>query len=231
MSTFADAVHQRRGKKPYLGKVRKPKEKKQRQRLTLDEYRAIWIVSPSWLRTAMDLALETTHAVNEICSVRYTDVQLLAEPVSEGGLLVSGYLRIHRQKVQHKEASRVVIPVTPSLFKIINESHDNVRYKYVVHRMPSRISNEVSKHCDHLTQINRKYLIRAFSKYLNLAGVKKKVAAECRLTFHEIRALAIHLYDNAGHDPHKPALLTPMLRAQKYTKMGTLSGCKSPLQR
>ncbi|MEI8634686.1 tyrosine-type recombinase/integrase [Vibrio sp. PP-XX7] len=186
---------------PASRKKRRPKEEKQRQRLTLNEYKSIWRLAPVWLRIAMDLSLETTHAVNEICSIKYTDIDMLPEPMLERGLKVYGYLKIHRQKVQKKEASRVVIPVTGSLLKIIEDSRDDVSSPYVVHRLPEKMSNEISQNCDHLTQVNRKFLSRKFSYFRDLAGVKKFVSASQRPTFHEIRSLSIHLYDKQGYNP------------------------------
>ena len=57
-----------------------------------------------WLNIAMRLSLQTTHATLEVSRMKYRDVK-------------DGHIRIHRQKVQHKEASRVEIPVTAELQK------------------------------------------------------------------------------------------------------------------
>lgn len=204
---------------PAKRKKRKPKEEKQRQRLNLAEYKAVWCIAPHWMRIAMDLSLETTHAVNEICAMKYEDITMIDEPVLEDGIEVFGYLKIHRQKVKAKEASRVSIPVTRSLLKIIEASKDNIDSLYIVHRMPDKRSNQVSRHCDHITQVNRKYLSRIFSKLRDQAKVKRSVPAESRPTFHEIRGLSIHLYDKAGHDPQARAAHTDS-RSTKVYKEG-----------
>lgn len=204
---------------PAKRKKRKPKEEKQRQRLTIAEYKAIWSIAPQWMRIAMDLSLETTHAVNEICAMKYEHITLLDKPVLENGVEVYGYLRIHRQKVKGKEASRVVIPVTRSLLNIIEASKDNINSPYVVHRMPEKRSNEMSQYCDHITQVNRKYLSRFFSKLRDQAKVKSSIPSESRPTYHEIRGLSIHLYDKAGHDPQARAAHTDS-RSTKIYKEG-----------
>ncbi|MDA0109045.1 tyrosine-type recombinase/integrase [Vibrio sp. La 4.2.2] len=204
---------------PAKRKKRKPKEEKQRQRLTIAEYKAIWSIAPQWMRIAMDLSLETTHAVNEICAMKYEHITLLDKPVMENGVEVYGYLRIHRQKVKGKEASRVVIPVTRSLLNIIEASKDNINSPYVVHRMPEKRSNEMSQYCDHITQVNRKYLSRFFSKLRDQAKVKSSIPSESRPTYHEIRGLSIHLYDKAGHDPQARAAHTDS-RSTKIYKEG-----------
>jgi hypothetical protein len=66
----------------------------------------------------------------------------------------------------------------------------------------------MSHYCDHITQINKKYLSRQFSYYRDAAGVKKHLPANQRPTFHEIRGLSIHLYDQAGYDPQARAAHT-----------------------
>ncbi|MCG9597025.1 tyrosine-type recombinase/integrase [Vibrio sp. Isolate25] len=204
---------------PAKRKKRKPKEEKQRQRLTIAEYKAIWSIAPQWMRIAMDLSLETTHAVNEICAMKYEHITLLDKPVLENGVEVYGYLRIHRQKVKGREASRVVIPVTRSLLNIIEASKDNINSPYVVHRMPEKRSNEMSQYCDHITQVNRKYLSRFFSKLRDQVKVKSSIPSESRPTYHEIRGLSIHLYDKAGHDPQARAAHTDS-RSTKIYKEG-----------
>ncbi|MDW6004701.1 tyrosine-type recombinase/integrase [Vibrio mangrovi] len=194
---------------PASRKKRKPKEDKQRKRLTLDEYRAIRNLAPPWLQIAMDLSLETTHAVNEICRIRYQDYEVLDQPRREGEYMVYGFLRIHRQKVKDKQASRVMIPVTDSLRRIIEASRaDDVSSPYVVHRCSERSANTMSDYCDHPTQVNKKYLSRQFSRYRDKAGVKQHLPACQRPTFHEIRGLSIHMYDQAGYDPQARAAHT-----------------------
>ncbi|HAS63296.1 MAG TPA: integrase [Vibrio sp.] len=181
-------------------------EAKRRNRLSLTEYKEIWLAAPLWLRTAMGLSIETTHSVSEVCSMKFSDVEMLETPIFEQGLKVFGYLRIHRQKVKDKEASRVRIPVTVSLLRIIKSSReDGIASPYIVHRFPLKRSNEISKNCDHFTQVNKKYLSKQFSAIRDAVGIQKDLASECRATYHEIRALSIHLYDKAGYDPQARA--------------------------
>ncbi len=137
----------------------------------------------------------------------------------QDGFLVYGTLRIHRLKVKKKEASRVEIPVTASLLKLIENSRDDVLSDYIVHRLPEKMSNEVSKFCDSVTQVNRKYLSKKFSEYRDLSGVGAGSTSDCRPTFHEIRALAIYLFDKAGHDPQARAAHTDA-RSTKVYKEG-----------
>lgn len=47
-------------------------EEKKRQRLSLDHFMAIRRTAAPWLRTAMDLALQTTHARLEVSRIQYS---------------------------------------------------------------------------------------------------------------------------------------------------------------
>ncbi|MBD0786695.1 tyrosine-type recombinase/integrase [Vibrio sp. Y2-5] len=201
---------------PARRKKRKPLGDKTRERLKVEEFKQIWQVAPLWLRTAMSLSLETTHSVHEVCSVKYSDFEKLDKPVVENGLEIFGYLKIHRQKVKKKEASRVRIPVTMSLLKVIENSKDNVDSPYIVHRRSKNRSNGLSRHCSHITQVNKKYLSGKFSEYRDKVGVRRELASNQRPTFHEIRALSIHLYDKAGCDPQARAAHSDSRSTQVY---------------
>lgn len=185
-------------------KMRRTEEKK-RKRLSLDNFKAIRRAADPWLRTAMDLALQTTHARLEVSRIRYSISEpkdgvcgcvWLAQP--ENGIY--GTLYIHRQKVQKKEASHVAIPIGEELKRIIDESRDNVASPFVVHRIPERQVKR-SKEVSHPTQVAPDYLSRSFSAVRDKLGLYDKLAMDERPTFHEIRALAAHLFDQQGIDP------------------------------
>ncbi|HCJ7694129.1 TPA: recombinase [Citrobacter freundii] len=185
-------------------KMRRIEEKK-RQRLSLDQFTAIRRAAEPWLRTAMDLALQTTHARLEVSRIRYS----ISEPKNgvcgcvwlpqpENGIY--GTLYIHRQKVQKKEASHVAIPIGEELKRIIDDSRDNVASPYVVHRIPDRQVKR-SKEVSHPTQVAPDYLSRSFSSLRDRLGLCDHLKMDERPTFHEIRALAAHLFDKQGIDP------------------------------
>ncbi|RXW28928.1 recombinase [Enterobacter cloacae] len=185
-------------------KMRRVEEKK-RKRLPLDIFIAMRNVAEPWLRTAMDLALQTTHARLEVSRIKYSIREpkngvcgcvWLDEP--ENGIY--GTLYIHRQKVQKKEASHVAIPIGGELKRIIDDSRDSVASPYVVHRIPER-NNKRSKEVSHPTQVAPDYLSRAFSALRDKLGLCDHLPMDERPTFHEIRALAAHLFDSQGIDP------------------------------
>ncbi|EGA2691920.1 site-specific integrase [Salmonella enterica] len=185
-------------------KMRRTEEKK-RQRLSLDNFKAIRHAAEPWLRTAMDLALQTTHARLEVSRIRYS----IREPKDgicgcvwleqpENGIY--GTLYIHRQKVQKKEASHVAIPIGEEFKRIIDDSRDNVASPFVVHRIPERQVKR-SKEVSHPTQVAPDYLSRSFSSTRDKLGLCDNLPMDERPTFHEIRALAAHLFDQQGIDP------------------------------
>lgn len=181
-------------------------DKKIRRRLSLEDFNAIHRAAPLWLQTAMDLALQTMHARLEVSRIRYSIKQpsegvcgcvWFAKPQGD----IFGTLFIHRQKVQHKEASHVAIPIGPVLRDIVERSRDNVASPYVVHRLPPKRSNPTSKEVRHLTQVAPDYLSRSFSNLRDQVGVGSTLPEDHRPTFHEIRALSAFLFKKQGMDP------------------------------
>jgi hypothetical protein len=193
-------------------------DKKSRRRLTLDDYLKIHQAAPLWLQTAMDLALQTTHARLEVSRIRYSIKQpgegvcgcVWFDAPVDG---IYGTLYIHRQKVQFKEASHVAIPMSSVIREIIERSRDNVASPYVVHRLPTKRSNPTSKEVNHPTQIAPDYVSRKFSEYRDLVGVGSHLVEKERPTFHEIRALSAFLFDKLGIDPQ--GRMATVMRSQR----------------
>jgi hypothetical protein len=185
-------------------KKAKKLEAKKRTRLKLTEFQLIYDAAPGFLKVAMSLAMQTTHATLEISRLKYRDCRFLDVPEVLDGVLVYGFLRIHRQKVQTKESSRVEIPITAALKQIVANSRDKLLSPYIVHRL-SRYSKLVGESCDHPTQVSSKYISRQFSKIRDSVGAYSTLGKDERPTFHEIRALSIHLYTEAGLDPQSRA--------------------------
>jgi enterobacteria phage integrase len=184
----------------------KPKEKKKRTRLKLADFKMMLEAARQdpnlqWLHIAMRLSLQTTHATLEVSRMKYRDVR-------------NGYLRIHRQKVQDKEASRVEIPVTDELQKVIDESR-KLASPYIVQRR-GRYASQIGEGCDHPFQVSSKQISRQFSELRDKLGICSNMPKEERPTFHEIRALSIHLYDKAGVDPQSRAAHTDAKSTMVY---------------
>lgn len=102
--------------------------------------------------------------------------------------------------MQKKEASHVAIPIGEELKRIIDDSRDSVASPFIVHRIPERQVKR-SKEVSHPTLVAPDYLSRSFSAVRDKLGLCNKMPMDERPTFHEIRALAAHLFDLQGIDP------------------------------
>ena len=151
----------------------------------------------------MRLTEQTTHGVNEITNIKYSDFKKLDSPIKIKGLTVFGFLHIHRKKTQHTEESKVRIPVTHKLKSIIEESRDRIMCPYIVHRAPEKITGKIAKDCTHQFQVTSNYLSRAFSALRDQLGLYSNLKPEQRPTYHEMRATAADALDKMGHDPQK----------------------------
>ena len=182
----------------------RPVADKKRKRLKLEDFQKIHASAPHFLKVAMELAIQTTHAVLEVSRLKYSDCQWLPVPEVNSGVTIYGYVRIHRQKVKKKESSRVEIPITQALKNIIDHSRaDKVLSPYIVHRISaSRIK---PKECTHPTQCTSEYISKAFSSLRDELGLFDDQPKAERPTFHEVRALSIHLFTQAGYDPQARA--------------------------
>jgi len=198
-------------------------DKKTRRRLSLNDYRKIHNAAPLWLKTAMDLALQTSHARLEVSRIKYS-IKKPAQGVCgcvwldspENDLYETLY--IHRQKVQHKEASHVAIPIGPALKAIIESSRDNVASPYVVHRLPLKRSNPISQEVGHPTQVAPDYISRSFSKLRDRVGVASTLPEDHRPTCHEIRALSAFLFNQQGIDPQARMAHSDAKTTRVYTE-------------
>ncbi|WP_430442389.1 tyrosine-type recombinase/integrase [Providencia huaxiensis] len=191
---------------PAERKKMKRVDAKKRRRLSYDDFLKIRDAAEPWLRTAMDLALQTTQARLEVSRIKYS---IKAPKNNTCGCVwyeeekngIFGMIYIHRQKVQHKEAAHVAIPIGKKLKEIIDNSRDNIASPYIVHRLPARLPNNISKEVNHPTQIAPDYLSRAFSALRDKTGVAANLLMDERPTFHEIRALAAFMFKDRGYDP------------------------------
>ncbi len=187
-------------------KKSKPLDDKVRNRLSIDSFKKILDTAKNdprlqFLYIAMSLSIQTTHAVNEISKIKYRDVKWLEKPERENGIIVYGYLYIHRQKIKKKEASRVRIPVTEKLKNIIDLSRkSNILCPYIVHRRPR--NSKLAEGCDHKYQVPKVFISTSFSNLRDKLKLYDHLKRKCeKPTFHEIRALAADQYNNIGYDP------------------------------
>lgn len=89
---------------------------------------------------------------------------------------------------------------------------------FVVHRLPEKCPKNLSKDVVHLIQVSPDYISRTFSKIRDKVGCCEHLGFSQRPTFHEIRALAAHLFDIKGIDPQSRMAHTDAKSTKIYTQ-------------
>ncbi len=180
-------------------------------RLTTQDFAAIHKYAGNngvpWLQIAMELSLQTSHAVNEISKLKYIDIE--------------DHISIQRNKNKKTAASRVKIPMNYELESIVQRSkNDGIDSPYVTHFMRERryLNRSLGKGLDHPTQLRNEKISRAFSDARDELGLYKHIKKKDRPTFHDIRSLSIHLQEESGHDAQKRAAHSQRSTTDGYKK-------------
>lgn len=159
--------------------LKKPVAKRERDRLTKELYDEIYSIAPAWMQIAMELALVTLQAREELRNMRYDDIK-------------DGRLHVIRQKTEKKtDKAFIALELTPQLSAIVAKSRDTLLSPYIVHKRNKQ------KDCKrwprkHRTQLTPDQLTNEFRRLKRLTG------STSTATFHEIRSLGGHLYRKQG---------------------------------
>lgn len=167
---------------------------KQRKRHTLGGLTAIRNVSPQWLKNAIDLAMLTTQRRIDIIHMRWTDIK-------------DGFLHVAQEKTTDdpeddfellEGAGYVRIKINDELQRVLDRCKDQVLSPYIIHRVPKGKTKNRSQTKEHWTQIEAQYVSREFLKASKVANAYPELNGRQLPSFHEIRALSIHLHKKAG---------------------------------
>lgn len=157
-----------------------------RQRLTLEQYQAIHAAADLWFQNAMDLGLHTLQRREDLCWLRFSDLR-------EGRLFIS------QRKVARHNAGHLAIQILPPLQAVITRCRDDVLSPFLIHRVPEKRRD--ARQREHWTQVLPEMLSREFQALRDTLHLCDNLMPEQRPSFHEIRALGAHLYQQAGADP------------------------------
>lgn len=158
---------------------------KERQRMTLEQFRKLHEIAPSWMKIAMELALITLQGRHEVCTMKYSDIK-------DGGLFIT------REKTKKNQWAHLRISVTPELEDLIKRSRESkIASPYIVHYRPTRIKESKTK--THWSQINLNAFTKAFRELRDESGIFNSIPKNQRPTFHEIRSLGSYLYEKDGY--------------------------------
>ncbi|HCD6704921.1 TPA: phage integrase Arm DNA-binding domain-containing protein [Klebsiella pneumoniae] len=168
--------------------TKQPRNKISRQRLTLQEWKAIYSSAEQqqpYLQCGMLLAIVTGQRLGDICNMKFSDVW-------------DDMLHIE----QEKTGTRLAIPLSLrnealniTLSDVISKCRDSVVSKYLVH---FRHSTSQASRGD---QVSTKTLTSTFKKARDKSGLSWERGTAP--TFHEQRSLSERLYREQGIDTQK----------------------------
>lgn len=157
---------------------------KSRQRLTLEQFNAIYSKANEWFQIAMDLALLTCQGRNEIVSMRYDQIK-------------DDVLFVVRKKTYRKtDTAYIAIRLSERLKQVIDRSKSIKPASAFIVRRRHSVIKESSRLDD--WSVKPEYISREFSKLRDQVPSIKVLPDAAKPTFHEIRALGAHLIEKSG---------------------------------
>lgn len=183
----------------------KASEKRQRMRLTMDGYQAVYAQAEPWLRNAMDLCLITLQRPEDLVMAQYIDVQ-------------DGRLWIRQQKT----GTKLRISVGAELQAVLEASRDGRLCPYILHCKPQRIRK--SKLKTHPFQLTVDQLGKAFAATRDACGHYRQ--ADKPPPFYEIKSLGGDRYRQLGWREEQIQALYG--HDEQSTTDGYLSGHEAP---
>jgi len=156
-------------------------EKKQRKRLSLEQFELIYRNAPLHIQNAMDLSLITLQRRSDISKMKFSDIK-------------DGYLYVIQEKTKKHDTSYLKIKITNELQLIIDKCKDDIDSPYIIHKRKLNNQNKLM----HKTFVSPRMITEGFSNAMKKSGISNT-------SFHEIRALGIKLYKDKGIDPQKLA--------------------------
>src|SRR5690606_5498929 len=153
--------------------LRKFHHTRQRERLTLDVYKAIHAAAPAWLPHAMDLSLVTLLRREDVAALAFADHH-------------DDALWVVPEKTDASTMLKLKIAVNDELAALIKRCRDDVLSPYMVHRLPgkARPKQSQAKARLHHTQVLPEQITRAFADVRDSLEIGRNNPP----TFHEIRS-------------------------------------------
>lgn len=157
----------------------------QRRRLTFAEFQRIRGAAEPWLQNALDLAIQTLQRRGDLVRMRFDDI-------------ADGCLYVRQRKTEGEEAANLRIHLSPELQEVISRCRDDVVSPFLIHRAPQKRRREYMNSREHWTQVDERYLTRAFAAVRDRLGIGADLPSGQRPSLHEVRALGGRLYREAG---------------------------------
>jgi integrase len=180
-----------------------PLPHKRRQRITIEQFNAIYGAAPQWMRWLMTLAFHLALRRVDLVNLRFDDVV--------GDRIISPIRKTDTQ-AREIEATSVDFPIHPDVRRVILEARRSSlrvgRCPFIVHREPERTTKRARDALEagrltHPAQVLPDYASKAFDKARRCAventDLFDGLGTREMPTLHEIRALSSHLYAKAGY--------------------------------
>lgn len=182
--------------------------KRKRGRLTLAQFKAIYQKASPLLQNGMMLGLLTLQRREDLVKLRFKDIEGDYE-----------YLYVVQKKTEkHGDSARLKIKIGPALREVLKRCRDGVVSQYILHHTKDYGAAKPG------SKIGIDWLTISFASTRDLLPEFANMPSEQRPTFHEIRALGGHLYEQAGVDPQILFGHTDKAMTERY-----LEGHKGPV--
>lgn len=187
-------------------------ETKQRKRHTVEGLALIRAAAEPWLQNAIDLAMLTAQRRADLLALRWSDIR-------------GGMIHIAQQKTTDADSDElddlqgagfVAIRINPALQAVLDRCRDDVASPFVLHRQPDRLDSKQRAQKQHWTQIEPRYLTRAFKAARDRANAYPDLSDAQQPGYHQIRALAIYLLKKSGLDAQATAGHSSARMTRKY---------------
>jgi len=163
---------------------------KVRTRHNLDDVLRIHQSAPAWLQRAIDLGLYSLQRGDDLVSLRIDQVDQ-----EQGTVTV-----LQRKTRNYRNPVHLEIEMSQQLAAVVGAClADSVPGPFLLRARPRRMTRQAREGKSHPFAITRDTLTRAFSDLRDQVGAYAHLPKEQRPTFHELRALGIHLYTEAGY--------------------------------
>lgn len=196
-TVFRYAISDGRVKENFAANIVKRDESgTKRARLTLEQYKAIYLCAKPHIQNAMELSLNIIQRREDIRTIRFDQIKddeylyTITSKTEKYGK--AAYIRIPTNlTLVHSEKG------AKSLAELIRMCRDHNVCPYVIHKRPKRHGVKMSEEKDHVMQLTCDEISKGFANARNMAGIKVD-AGMTPPTFHELISLGEHLRHQQG---------------------------------
>ena len=169
----------------------KAEGRKVRRRHTEQGVAKILSVAPAWLRRAINLALWSLQRREDLVVLQRTQVALDAGTLTVLQLKTRNYKNPVFLEIVMGTGLRAAVEACLG---------SGISCPYLLHYKPLRMTRQVREAKLHPFAVDEDYLSREFSRVRDECRAYADLRPEERPTFHELRALGMHRYKEAGFD-------------------------------